>query len=132
MVPELTWNFWIVLGEGGLITRLKLRPYLMHGTQAANLRELEALSLTDYPAAPEFGVPAQFHLVDADGRRNPVAPIDVLLTRGPLTLFREAMSAVLKVAPQSMERTYPLMCVTPLLRDGRGKLIPSFRTLIRC
>ena len=132
---EIVFNLWYIYGKDGIIYSLRARAYVGHGTDEDKLSFLKEYAKTDYLIAQPFSVPKNFHTTfletgTGDEKRLPIihhSDIDAL--GGPIKLFDEAFTVLEKQLPSQTKLSIsqkPLVCLTPLLGDDEGNILPLF------
>lgn len=134
--PEVVLNLWAYADEGGYITRLAGKTYVMDGSDEEKLAQLHALSATDFLSGMWQKVPENFTITNADGEEmHGVAHASMISEENShAVLFGHLMDELERLLPEqvrSIEGTYvqfrldlpesPL-CVTTLVmeyEDGR-------------
>jgi hypothetical protein len=66
--PEVVLNLWAYVDEGGYIIRLAGKSYVMDADDDEKLALLRVLSRTDFLSANWCKVPANFKLINPDGK----------------------------------------------------------------
>jgi hypothetical protein len=105
--------------------------YVAIGTEEEKLALLRQFAVMDYRVASVFPLPGRFHTTFHSSKGNyklPVIGIDSLdLLGGVHVLFEDAFVALENAFPATTKLTIgptPLVCITPLLGNEEGELIP--------
>ena len=133
---EIILNLWYVADEDGLAYSLRVKPYVVKGTEQEKLKFLQKQAQTDYLVAQPFDIPSNFHM-ETKGwlgkKKLPVFPVKLLQNNGgpvPITdLFEEAFKKIEAQLPAQTNLSIPkdpLICVTPLRGDDNGNIYPKF------
>ncbi len=126
---EIILNLWYVCDEWGFIYSLRARTYIGTGSFAEKLSFLQKYAAVDYLIARIFPIPKRFKI---DGK--PLYHKDALaLMDSPVALFEEAIKAMQSDLPSQTHLDIPLkplVCLTPLLGDDNGYIVPRIDEVI--
>jgi hypothetical protein len=130
---EIILNLWYVADKDGLAYSLRVKPYVVKGTEEEKLKFLQKQAETDYLIAQPFEIPKIFHTEIVKGKIMPVFLVKFLQNNGgpvPITdLFKEAFKKIEAQLPTQTNLTIPkdpLICLTPLMGDDNGNIRPRF------
>ncbi len=126
---EIILNLWYVCDEWGFIYSLRARAYIGTGSYAEKLAFLQKFASVDYLIARIFSIPVRFRI---DGQ--PLYHKDALsLLNSPIELFEEALKAIQSDLPIQTRLDIPqkpLICLTPLLGDDNGYIVPKIDEVV--
>jgi hypothetical protein len=130
---EVVLNLWYVRDEEGIIYSLRVKTYVIEGTEDEKLALLQERARLDYLIAEPFEIPERFHLtigVGNNAKRMPVAHINMLETLAShIALFEDAFKIIESRFPAQSDLSIPqdpLVCSTPLIQNKAGDLEPNF------
>ena len=131
--PEIIFNFWYVHDDMGVIYSLRARAYVGVGTDEEKLSMLKKTSEIDYVIAHPYPIPERFHLEIVEGserQKMPVFHVNMLNTLdNPIALFEDAIKDIEDNLPAQTDLKIsetPLTCLTPLLGNDEGEIVPVF------
>lgn len=135
---EVVLNLWYVRDEEGIIYSLRVKAYLIEGTDEEKLAFLQERARLDYLIAEPFEIPERFHLTTGVGRnakRMPVAHVNMLETLDSrIALFEDAFKTIENRFPAQSDLNIPqdpVVCSTPLMQNKLGIIEPHFTGQIR-
>jgi len=134
---EVGVNFWYVRDEEGIIYSLRLKSYVLKGTEEEKISFLRDRALLDYLIAEPFSVPKSFHIsIGNANKKMPVGHIAMLSTLdSPIAIFEDALRQVEARFPAQSEIEIPqeqlLFTMTPLLRNSKGIIEPFYSKIKR-
>ena len=59
---EVGLNLWYVFDEKSIIYSLRVKPYVLEGTEEQKLSFLKKRAMLDYLIAEPFSIPKKFHI----------------------------------------------------------------------
>ena len=139
--PEIILNLWYLQDTNDVIYSLRARAYIGIGTDEEKLTLLRQFAQTDYLIATPFPVPERFHfqtvhLTDTfNGISEPTKklPVTHKLIIDPLepstALFEDVIKKLVSEFPAQTRLEIPkspLVCVTPLMTNEDGDIVPFF------
>ena len=139
--PEIILNLWYVQDTNDVIYSLRARAYVGTGTDEEKLTLLRQFAHTDYLIATPFPIPKRFHFQAAhladtfNGISEPTKqmPVTHKLIIDPLdksnTLFEDAIKELESGLPAETRLEIPkapLVCITPLMTNEDGDIVPFF------
>ncbi len=131
---EVVLNLWYVRDEEGIIYSLRVKAYVVEGTDEEKLTFLQKRARLDYLIAEPFEIPERFHLT-SNAKKMPVAHVNMLETlESPIALFEDAFKTIENRFPAQSDLNIsqdPLVCSTPLMHNKLGIIEPSFTGQIR-
>lgn len=128
---EIILNLWYLTDDLGLIYSLRARCYVHNGTDEEKLAFLRSYAETDYLIAQPFPIPEWAHTTIDEGeisQQIPVAPYVGLRASGDFgKLLEEVYQTMQSQLPAQTKLNIgqdPLVCITPLLGDEDGNMLP--------
>lgn len=93
---EIILNLWDVRDESGVIYSVRIKPYVMSGTDEEKLYFLQSRALLDYLVARPFPVPESYHIrTDPDQEPIPVAHVQMFGSiEEMINLFEEGIKVI--------------------------------------
>ena len=119
--PEIILNLWYVVDDLGVIYTLRVRAYIMDGTDETKLEYLRTMANFDYLIARIFSIPKRFQIRGQAIFHN--AALDMMSS--PVELFEEAIQTLQNELPAQTPYDIPdqpLVCITPLFGDDEGHI----------
>lgn len=132
--PEIIFNLWYVHDDQGFIYSLRARAYLGVGPESEKLALLKACADVDYLIAEPFPVPERFFAeVSSQHERLPVAHVAIMKIPGQkIALWEDAIQQLEARLPSQTSLNIPkspIVCITPLLGDDKGNILPDYREI---
>ena len=132
MEEEIILNLWYVYDDKGIIYSLRIKPYVMIGSDGEKIEFLKERARHDYLVACPFPIPNEFK-TQIEGKIYDVALIEIVNTGNAIALFEEAIQQTEKLLPMQTELSIPespIVVITPLFADNNDKLIPKTSKLL--
>lgn len=130
---EIILNLWYVHDEHGFIYSLRVRAYVMVGSDEQKLRFLRERALLDYLIADPFEVSSRHHVTIIEGdekKKLPVGHVRMLETfESPIAIFEDAMKKLQARMPAQTKvqiSQSALTCTRPLIQSSNGDIVPQF------
>jgi len=130
--PEVILNLWYVYDDKGVIYFLLARAYVATGSERDKLDLLHKFAGCDHLVARWFPIPERFHTNVVSETGETSVPVihsgDVRSIGGAEVLFEDAITELEKELPTLGRMSIgknPLYCLTPLLLEVTGELVPQ-------
>ncbi|MFW6016741.1 MAG: hypothetical protein ACOCRK_09915 [bacterium] len=127
---EVGINFWYVHDNDGIIYSLRVKPYILKGTEEEKISFLRERAQLDYLIAEPFSIPERFHITfDSEKRKMPVGHLMMLSSlESPIKIFEDALEQIEDRFPAQSEVDIPqelLFTLTPLSLNSSGIIEPT-------
>jgi transcription initiation factor IIF auxiliary subunit len=132
---EIVLNLWFVQDEDNIIYSLRVKAYVVKGTDEEKIAFLHERAMLDYLIAEPFQIPERFHTIIQDNNTSTKMPVvyKYSLTTPdnpvPITLFEDAIKKIEERFPYQSSIGIPknlLVVSTPLMQNEDGKIEPFY------
>jgi len=130
---EVVLNLWYVV-EDGIVYSLRIKAYVVKGTDEEKLAFLKERSKFDYLIAEPFPIPERFRIVE--GAEGMPVTYSFLLSDpySHIAMFEDAIKVIQSRFPAQSDISIPqdpLIALTPLGENSRGIIVPRFKRSVR-